>query len=122
MFVHQLRRAFPPEQHRESVEPRNHALQLHAFHEEDRDRQLGAANAVEKVILQAERSSGHEDGDWLLLLPLALVADAQSLELSMQRRPFHANERCGARDVARKTADLNLQIFALEGFASFPQR
>src|SRR5437016_4820519 len=56
-----------------------------------------------------------------LFLPLPLVPDTKGLEFAVQCGAFHADERRGARDVARKTADLNLQILALEGFAGFPQ-
>src|SRR5437868_4723536 len=59
MLVDQLRGAFAPQQHRESVEPGDHALQLNAFDEEDGDRQLGATDAVQEMVLQAQRSSSH---------------------------------------------------------------
>src|SRR4029078_3091260 len=59
---------------------------------------------------------------WGLFLALSLVADAERLELSVQRGPFHADERCGARDVAGKAANLDFQIFPLEGFTRLAQR
>src|SRR5687767_12840890 len=58
----------------------------------------------------------------LLLLLITLIAEAKSLQLAVQGRPFHADERCGAGDVARKAANLDLEIFPLEALARFPQR
>ena len=52
MLVHQLRRALAAQEQRKGVEPGNHALKLDAFDEEDRDRQLGAPDAVQEMILQ----------------------------------------------------------------------
>src|SRR5688572_33439245 len=57
----------------------------------------------------------------LLLLLITLIAEAKSLQLAVQGRPFHADERCGAGDVARKAANLDLEIFPLEALARFPQ-
>src|SRR5436309_11252243 len=59
MLVDQLRGALAAKEQRESVEPGDHALELDAFDEEDGHRQFGASDAVEEMILQAQRSSGH---------------------------------------------------------------
>src|SRR5437764_15388967 len=56
MLINELRSAFAPQQHRKGVEPGHDALKFDALQQEDRDRQLGAADAVEEMILQAERS------------------------------------------------------------------
>src|SRR5689334_20383426 len=57
-----------------------------------------------------------------LFLAILLVADPERFQLPVQRRALHADERGGARDVARETPDLDLEIFALEGFAGFAER
>src|SRR5712672_3678323 len=49
-------------------------------------------------------------------------ADAERLELAMQRRALHADEFRGARDIARKAADLGDQVIAFEHFARLAQR
>src|ERR1044071_7951327 len=59
MLIDQLRRPFPPQQERKRIKPRHDALQLHALHEEDRHRQLGAPNGIQKVILEGERPGSH---------------------------------------------------------------
>ena len=45
-----------------------------------------------------------------------ISADAEGLELAMQGGALHAYEFSGARDIARKTADLGDQVIALEHF------
>src|ERR1044072_9473054 len=58
-------------------------------------------------------------------LPALLVprlGDPQQLELAVQRRALHPDEARGARDVAREAADLDAEIFALEGLAGFLER
>src|SRR5262245_23837102 len=50
------------------------------------------------------------------------LADAQRLELAMQRRTLHADEFGGTRDVAAKPVDLRAQVFSLEQFARIAQR
>ena len=50
------------------------------------------------------------------------LADAERLELAVQRRALHADEFGGARDVAAEAVDLREQIFALEHFARLAQR
>src|SRR5205085_5674790 len=59
MLVNQLRSAVATKQQRESVKPGDDPLQLDAFDEKDGDRQLRAPNAVQEMILQAQRTSGH---------------------------------------------------------------
>src|ERR1044072_5247971 len=59
MLVDQLRAAFAPQEQREGVDPGDDALQLHALDEEDRDRELGPPEAVQEMILQAQRFGGH---------------------------------------------------------------
>src|SRR5690606_33906166 len=44
---------------------------------------------------------------------------SQKLQLAVQGGPLHADEGRGARDIARKTVDLDAQILALEVFARF---
>src|SRR5206468_7868429 len=56
MLIDELRTAFAPQQQREGVEPGDDALKLDALYEEDGDRLLGAADAVEEMILQTQRS------------------------------------------------------------------
>src|SRR3954447_22691787 len=58
----------------------------------------------------------------LLVIVSTGVADAERLQLPVKRRPLHADERRGARDVAGKAADLDLQIFPLERLARLAQR
>src|SRR5688572_17887074 len=52
----------------------------------------------------------------------ARVAEAQRLQFAMQRRTLHADEVGGARNVARKTANLDAQIFALERLPRLAKR
>src|SRR5688500_18372679 len=52
----------------------------------------------------------------LALFALA-VADAEGLQLAVQRRALHADEIGGAGDVAGEAADLDAQILALERLA-----
>src|SRR5215218_5295185 len=59
MLIEQLRRAIAPKQHRESIEPGNDALQLDAFHQEDRNRRFRSPDAVEELVLKAERFLRH---------------------------------------------------------------
>ena len=56
MLIDELRTSFAPQQQREGVEPGDDALKLDALDEEDGDRLLGAADAVEEMILQTQRS------------------------------------------------------------------
>src|SRR3712207_6373629 len=99
MLVDELQRAFAAQQQRERVEPGDGALQLDAFDEEDGDGQLGSPDTVQELVLQAQRPNSH-NAPRLLLLALPFFADAESLELTVQRGAFHPDERCGARDVA----------------------
>ena len=57
----------------------------------------------------------------LLFLIIAAVRHSEQLELPVQRRALHPNEARRPRDVAREAADLDLQIFALEGLSGFAQ-
>jgi hypothetical protein len=52
MLVDQLRLAIAAQQHAEVVEPGDHALQLDAVDQEDRHRNLGLADVVQKGVLQ----------------------------------------------------------------------
>src|SRR5438270_167173 len=56
MLIDELRTSFAPQQQREGVEPGDDALKLDSLDEEDGDRLLGAADAVEEMILQTQRS------------------------------------------------------------------
>ncbi len=46
----------------------------------------------------------------------------QKFQFAVQRRALHADKGRGARDIARKTVDLDAQIFAFEIFARFLER
>jgi len=59
MLVDELGGAVAAQQQREGVEPGDHALQLDPFDQEDRNGQLRAPDAVQEVILEAQRSPGH---------------------------------------------------------------
>jgi hypothetical protein len=50
-----------------------------------------------------------------------LIGQAKRLQLAVQRRAFHADERRGSGDVAGEAADLGAQIFTFKGFARFPE-
>ena len=52
VLVDQLRLAIAAQQHAEVVEPADHALQLDAVDQEDGQRRLGLADAVEEGVLQ----------------------------------------------------------------------
>src|SRR5438105_6195599 len=56
MLVDQLRRPLAPQQHGERVEPGDDALQFDAFDQEDRNRKLGPPEAVQEMVLQAQRT------------------------------------------------------------------
>src|SRR6185437_16081432 len=58
----------------------------------------------------------------LFVIVASRVADAERLQLAVQRRALHADERRGARDVTREAADLDLEIFALERLARLAER
>src|SRR5262245_45890192 len=50
--------------------------------------------------------------------PVAIgVLHAQHLELAVERRTLHADEGCGARDIAAEARDLGQEVLALEHFA-----
>ena len=61
---------------------------------------------------------------WRLRAGLLLFGtlDAQGLELAMQRRAFHADERGGARDIAAEAIHLGHEILALEQLARAAKR
>src|SRR4051794_13424509 len=48
---------------------------------------------------------------------LLALADAERLQLAVQRRALHPDELGGARDVAAETVDLRCQILALKDLA-----
>src|SRR5262252_6643519 len=52
VLVDQLRVSVTPQQHAEIIEPSHDPLQLHAVHQEDRERRLVLADVVEKGVLQ----------------------------------------------------------------------
>jgi len=63
MLIDKLRMAITAQQHREIVKPGNDALQLHAIHQEYRDRRFGFANVVQEDILYVlGLFSGHGTG------------------------------------------------------------
>src|SRR5258708_38470256 len=49
-------------------------------------------------------------------------ADAERLELAMERRTLHADKFRGPRDIAGEAADLGNQVVALEHFPRLPER
>src|SRR5260370_23090829 len=55
-------------------------------------------------------------------LPNQPSADAEGLQLAMQRRALHADEFRCARDVAGETADLGDQVVAFENFPRLAER
>ncbi len=59
MLVDQLRLAIAAQKHAEIVEPGDHALQLDAVDQEDRDRDLGLSDMVQKGVLQILLVGGH---------------------------------------------------------------
>jgi hypothetical protein len=64
MFVDQLRLTIAAQKHAEIVKPSDHALQFDTVDEENRYRNLGLANLIEKGILQILFIGGH----WLIVL------------------------------------------------------
>src|SRR5690348_15189261 len=54
-------------------------------------------------------------------LVIALVADAERLELPVQRRALHPDEGRSPRNIAGEAADLDLEIFAFKRLAGFTQ-
>jgi hypothetical protein len=48
----------PPQQHAEIIEPGHHPLQLHAVHQEDRERRFAFADVIEEGVLQVLRAFG----------------------------------------------------------------
>ena len=119
MLVDELRRPIPPQQQREGVEPGDHALQLHAFDEENRHRHLGAANAVQELILQTQCARAD----------MPILASASRLSPIPSAFSFRckAERSMPMNDAVREMLPEKrliwiLQIFALEGFARFPQR
>src|SRR5258708_17208858 len=49
-------------------------------------------------------------------------ADAERLELAMERRTLHADKFRGPRDIAGEAADLGDQVVALEHLPRLPER
>jgi hypothetical protein len=52
VLVNKLRMTVPPQQHAEIIEPRHHALQFDAVHQENRERRFVLADVVEEGVLQ----------------------------------------------------------------------
>jgi hypothetical protein len=59
MLVDELAHPFPPQQQGESVEPGDHAGELDALDQENGHRGPVPAQAVEKVVLQAQGLGRH---------------------------------------------------------------
>lgn len=60
MLIHELRMPVAAQEDAKVIEPGNDALQLHAVHEEDRQRRFAFANVIEKRVLQILSAvSGH---------------------------------------------------------------
>ena len=53
---------------------------------------------------------------------LVFALHAKGLQFAVQRRSFHADETCGARDIAAETGHLRAQILPFELLAGIAQR
>src|SRR5471032_3547050 len=77
VLVDQLRFSYPAGQHREIVEPGDDPLQLHAVHEEDRDRRLVLPQMVQEDVLNVLCLFAHILG---LLLGIRTTLEGSRLE------------------------------------------
>src|ERR1041384_6011615 len=58
VLVDELRVPVPPQQHAEIIEPGDDALQFHAVHQKDGERNFAFADVIEKSVLEILRTVG----------------------------------------------------------------